>query len=244
MGSQPQTRPEVPLAREAAPNVDTSARPLRCARLEPSAAGNIEPRAYTFQTGLTGELMAKRAKKKQSTARRSSRQQKKLSDLFHETLKDIYFAENKIIKTLPKMAKAAQSKELAAAFNKHLKETQGQVKRLDQVFRMIGKPARGKTCDAINGIADEGAEIMKEFRGMPALDAGLVAAAQAVEHYEISRYGTLRTWAEQMGLSDAANLLQQTLDEEEATDHTLTELATSVANLEAEEEEAEEEEYA
>ena len=189
--------------------------------------------------------MAKRAKKKQSTARRSSRQQKKLSDLFHETLKDIYFAENKIIKTLPKMAKAAQSKELAAAFNKHLKETQGQVKRLDQVFRIIGKPARGKTCDAINGIADEGAEIMKDFRGMPALDAGLVAAAQAVEHYEISRYGTLRTWAEQMGMSDAAKLLQQTLDEEEATDHALTELATSVANLEAEEgEEEEEEEYA
>lgn len=189
--------------------------------------------------------MAKRAKKKQSTARRSNRQQKKLSDLFHETLKDIYFAENKIIKTLPKMAKAAQSKELAAAFNRHLKETQGQVKRLDQVFRIIGKPARGKTCDAINGITDEGAEIMKDFRGMPALDAGLVAAAQAVEHYEISRYGTLRTWAEQMGMSDAANLLQQTLDEEEATDHALTELATSVANLEAEEgEEEEEEEYA
>jgi hypothetical protein len=126
--------------------------------------------------------MAKRAKKRKSTARRTSRPQKKLSDLFHETLKDIYFTENKIIKTLPKMAKAAQSKELAAAFNKHIRETQGQVKRLDRVFRIIGKPARGKPCEAINGIADEGAEIMKEFRGMPALDAGLVAAAQAVEH--------------------------------------------------------------
>jgi ferritin-like metal-binding protein YciE len=128
---------------------------------------------------------------------------------------------------------------LSAAFNRHLRETQGQVKRLDRVFRIIGKPARGKTCDAINGIADEGAEIMKEFRGMPALDAGLVAAAQAVEHYEISRYGTLRTWAEQLGMSDAAGLLQETLDEEEATDKTLTELATSVINLEAEQEETE-----
>jgi ferritin-like metal-binding protein YciE len=128
--------------------------------------------------------MAKRAKKRKSAVRRTSRPQKKLSDLFHETLKDIYFAENKIIKTLPKMAKAAQSKELAAAFNKHLRETQGQVKRLDRVFRIIGKPPRGKPCEAINGITDEGAEIMKEFRGMPALDAGLLAAAQAVEHYE------------------------------------------------------------
>jgi ferritin-like metal-binding protein YciE len=183
--------------------------------------------------------MAKRAKKRISAARRTSRPQKKLSDLFHETLKDIYFAENKIIKTLPRMAKAAQSKKLAAAFNKHLRETQGQVKRLDRVFRIIGKPARGKPCEAINGITDEGAEIMKEFRGMPALDAGLVAAAQAVEHYEISRYGTLRAWAEQLGMPDAAGLLQETLDEEEATDKTLTELATSVINLEAEEEQAE-----
>jgi ferritin-like metal-binding protein YciE len=184
--------------------------------------------------------MAKRAKKRKSTARRTSRPQKKLSDLFHEGLKDIYFAENKIIKTLPKMAKAAHSNELAAAFNKHLRETQGQVKRLDRVFRIFGKPARGKPCEGINGIAEEGAEIMKEFRGMPALDAGLVAAAQAVEHYEISRYGTLRTWAEQLGMPDAANLLQQTLEEEEATDQALTELATSVVNLEAEQEEEEE----
>ena len=177
--------------------------------------------------------MAKRAKKRKSAARPTSRPQKKLSDLFHETLKDIYFAENKIIKTLPKMAKAAQSKELAAAFNKHLRETQGQVKRLDRVFRIIGKPARGKPCEAINGIADEGAEIMKDFRGMPALDAGLVAAAQAVEHYEISRYGTLRTWAEQLGMPDAARLLQETLDEEEATDEALTEIAKSAINQQA-----------
>src|SRR5438552_5184504 len=180
--------------------------------------------------------MAKRAKKRKSAVRRTSRPQKKLSDLFHETLKDIYFAENKIIKTLPKMAKAANSKDLAAAFNKHLRETQGQVKRLEQIFKMLDKPARGKPCEAINGITDEGAEIMKDFKNAPALDAGLLAAAQAVEHYEISRYGTLRTWAEELGMQDAAKLLQATLDEEEATDHTLTELATSVINLEAEEE--------
>jgi ferritin-like metal-binding protein YciE len=181
--------------------------------------------------------MAKRAKKKRATSRRTRRPQKKLSDLFHETLKDIYFAENKIIKTLPKMAKAAQSKQLANAFNKHLRETQGQVKRLDQIFRVLGKPARGKPCEAINGITDEGAEIMRDFKGMPALDAGLLSAAQAVEHYEISRYGTLRTWAEELGMADAAKLLQATLEKEEATDQALTELATSVINLEAEQEE-------
>jgi ferritin-like metal-binding protein YciE len=161
---------------------------------------------------------------------------KLLEDLFHDTLKDIYFAENKILKTLPKMAKAAQSKELRAAFTKHERETRGQVKRLERVFKIIGKPARGKTCAAINGIADEGAEIMKEYKGMPALDAGLLAAAQAVEHYEISRYGTMCTWAEELGLSDAAQLLKETLAEEEMTDKALTVLAKEAINLEAEEE--------
>ncbi len=159
---------------------------------------------------------------------------KLLSDLFHETLKDIYFAENKILKTLPKMAKAAQSKDLKAAFNKHYKETQGQVKRLNAVFKIIGKPARGKTCEAINGITKEGDEIMKDFKGMPALDAGLLAAAQAVEHYEMSRYGTLRTWADELGLRDAAKLLGETLEEERTTDKNLTTLAKSVVNVDAE----------
>ena len=159
-----------------------------------------------------------------------------LEDLFYDTLKDIYYAENKILKTLPKMAKAAQSKELKAAFTKHERETRGQIKRLDSVFKIIGKPARGKTCAAINGITEEGAEIMKEYKGMPALDAGLLAAAQAVEHYEISRYGTLRTWAAELGLRDAARLLKETLKEEEMTDKTLTVLAKDAVNLEAEEE--------
>src|SRR6202051_4167910 len=111
---------------------------------------------------------------------------KLLSDLFHDTLKDVYFAENKILKTLPKMAKAAHSTELKAAFVKHEKETRGQVKRLQDVFRILGKPARAKTCDAIMGITREGAEIMTEYKGMPALDAGLLAAAQAVEDYALS----------------------------------------------------------
>lgn len=159
---------------------------------------------------------------------------KLLSDLFHDTLKDVYFAENKILKTLPKMAKAAQSRELKAAFVKHERETRGQVKRLQDVFKILGKPARAKTCDAILGITDEGAEIMKEFKGMPALDAGLLAAAQAVEHYEMSRYGTLKTWALELGMRDAAALLDATLKEEKATDSALTSLAKSVVNIKAE----------
>jgi len=159
---------------------------------------------------------------------------KLLSDMFHDTLKDVYFAENKILKTLPKMAKAAHSKELKAAFVKHERETRGHVKRLEGVFKILGKPARAKTCDAILGITKEGAEIMVEYKGMPALDAGLLAAAQAVEHYEISRYGTLRTWAEELGLSGAVALLEATLKEEKATDAALSALAKSVVNVEAE----------
>jgi ferritin-like metal-binding protein YciE len=159
---------------------------------------------------------------------------KLLSDLFHDTLKDVYFAENKILKTLPKMVKAAQSKDLKAAFVKHERETRGHVKRLQDVFKILGKPARAKTCDAIMGITKEGAEIMSEYKGMPALDAGLLAAAQAVEHYEMSRYGTLRTWAQEMGLSGAVELLDATLKEEKATDAALTTLAKSVVNVEAE----------
>src|SRR5215468_1366655 len=125
--------------------------------------------------------------------------EKDLSALFLETLKDIYYAEKQIFRALPKMAKAAQSDDLRAAFEKHHTETEGQIERLEEIFEVIGKPARGKKCDAIEGILDEGKEIMDEFKGSPALDPGLLAAAQAVEHYEIARYGTLRTWAEELG---------------------------------------------
>jgi ferritin-like metal-binding protein YciE len=158
---------------------------------------------------------------------------KTLDDLFHETLKDIYYAEKKILTALPKMAKAAQSEELRAAFEKHEGETEGQVDRLEKVFEMIEQPAKGKTCDAINGIIDESKEIMKEFRGSAALDAGLLAAAQAVEHYEISRYGTLKSWAKELGMDQAASLLEETLQEEKKTDEALTELAESAVNQEA-----------
>jgi ferritin-like metal-binding protein YciE len=160
--------------------------------------------------------------------------EKTLNDLFQDTLKDIYFAEKKILTTLPKMAKAAQDPKLKAAFEKHRRETEGQIVRLEKVFGIIGKKPQGKTCAAIMGITDEGAEIIEEYKGTPALDAGLLAAAQAVEHYEISRYGTMRTWAEELGMSDAAKLLQQTLDEEEATDEALTALAVSAVNVAAE----------
>jgi ferritin-like metal-binding protein YciE len=154
-----------------------------------------------------------------------AKEPKQLDELFHDTLKDIYFAEKKILSTLPKMMKAAQNQDLKAAFEKHRGETQGHVERLERVFGMIDKKPQAKTCAAIVGITDEGAEIMEEYKGSPAHDAGLLAAAQAVEHYEISRYGTLRTWAEELGLKKAVTLLQQTLDEEEATDQALTALA-------------------
>ncbi|OYU92280.1 MAG: hypothetical protein CFE29_01470 [Bradyrhizobiaceae bacterium PARB1] len=159
---------------------------------------------------------------------------KLLSDLFHDTLKDVYFAEKKILATLPKMAKAAQSPELSAAFVKHHKETTVQIKRLERVFKIFGKKPTAKKCEAIMGITKEGAEIMSEYKGMPALDAGLAASAQAVEHYEISRYGTLSTWAKELGLKDAVTLLDATLKEEKATDAALSTLAKSVVNVEAE----------
>ncbi|MGI8527789.1 MAG: ferritin-like domain-containing protein [Pseudolabrys sp.] len=163
-----------------------------------------------------------------------AKQSKQLDELFHDTLKDIYFAEKKILATLPKMEKAAQASELKKAFAKHRTETEGHVSRLEKVFQAIGKKPQAKTCDAIVGITDEGAEIMKEYKGSPALDAGLLAAAQAVEHYEISRYGTLKTWANELGLNEAVRLLDQTLQEEKKTDAALTEIAENSVNLEAE----------
>jgi ferritin-like metal-binding protein YciE len=160
--------------------------------------------------------------------------EKDLNDLFLDTLKDIYFAEKKILSALPKMAKAAQSPKLKAAFEKHLTETDGQVDRLEQVFALLDETPRGKTCDAIIGIIDEGKEVMSEYKGMPAIDAGLLAAAQAVEHYEISRYGTLRTWAAELGLKDVVKLLDATLKEEKNTDATLSQLAENEVNKHAE----------
>ena len=141
--------------------------------------------------------------------------EKDLKALFLHQLKDTYFAENAILKALPQMAEAAQSEELRGAFAVHLKETQGQVRRLEQIFEMVGAKPEGIPCKAIQGIIEEGQEILQEFEDGEALDAGLIAAAQAVEHYEIARYGTLLAWAKQLGLSEAEGLIQETLIEEE-----------------------------
>jgi ferritin-like metal-binding protein YciE len=159
--------------------------------------------------------------------------EKTLNDLFLTTLKDVYYAEKAILRTLPKMAKAAESNEVKTAFLKHRDETAGHVERLEQVFDILGKKASGKTCDAIKGIIEEGQEIMEDFGDSDALDAGLIAAGQAIEHYEISRYGTLRTWAQQLGIRDAVRLLDQTLAEEKKTDQLLTQLAEASANPKA-----------
>ncbi|MGQ0564318.1 MAG: YciE/YciF ferroxidase family protein [Gemmobacter sp.] len=153
-----------------------------------------------------------------------------LEGLFHDMLRDIYYAERKILKTLPKMMRAAQSAELKAAFEKHKAETEVQVERLQQVFELMGKRAQAKTCPAIDGIIEEGEEVIEAFKGSPALDAGLVATAQAVEHYEIARYGTLFGWANVLGMADAAGLLDQTLTEEKATEKALSTLAKASVN--------------
>lgn len=160
--------------------------------------------------------------------------QKMLQDLFYDTLKDIYYAERQILKALPKMARSAQSEKLRQAFEMHREQTEGQVERLQQVFEIIGKRAQGKTCEAIQGIIAEGEEIMEEFKGSPALDAGLISSAQAVEHYEITRYGTLAAWARQLGYKDAVKLLEQTLKEESDTDTSLSTLAETALNAAAE----------
>jgi len=158
---------------------------------------------------------------------------KTLMDLFTDSVKDLYFAEKKILAALPKMAKAAENEQLVAAFEKHLEETEAQIERLEQVFEELEETPKGKKCPAILGIIEEGQEVMKEFKGSPALDAALIAAAQAVEHYEICRYGTMATWAKQLGLRQSLSLLKQTINEEEKTDKALSELAESVINQEA-----------
>lgn len=156
--------------------------------------------------------------------------EKQLDDLFYDTLKDIYFAERQILKALPKMARAASSDKLKAAFEKHKEETQGQIERLQEIFELLGKRAQGKTCEAIQGIIAEGEEIMEDFKGSPALDAGLISSAQAVEHYEMARYGTLKAWAAQLGHKQAVQLLDATLKEETKTDADLSSLATASLN--------------
>jgi ferritin-like metal-binding protein YciE len=163
-----------------------------------------------------------------------AKQPKQLDALFHDTLKDIYFAEKKILVALPKMEKSARSPELKKAFEKHRGETQKQVERLEQVFGLIDEKPQAKTCDAIMGIMKEGEGVMEEYKDSPALDAALLAVAQAVEHYEMSRYGTLKTWAGELGIDGAVKLLDATLQEEKKTDAALTQLAVTVINYRAE----------
>jgi ferritin-like metal-binding protein YciE len=158
---------------------------------------------------------------------------KKLEDLFLHLLKDVYHAEKQVIRAMPKMAKSVESDELRQAFETHQQETVQQVQRLEQVFEMVGKKPRAETCPAILGLVEEAKEVMDGAEDPDVLDAGILAAAQAIEHYEIARYGTLRAWAEELGIKDAARLLQQTLDEEKKTDKLLSEIAVSRLNREA-----------
>jgi ferritin-like metal-binding protein YciE len=153
-----------------------------------------------------------------------------LHELFLDELADILNAETQLTKALPKMVKAAQSEELAEAFRSHLKETENHVTRLQAVFSSLGEKAKSKTCKAMKGIVEEGAEMIQELKGSSAGDAGLIAAGQKVEHYEIASYGAVCAWAELMGHSEALELLQQTLEEEKAADEKLTEIAESSAN--------------
>lgn len=150
---------------------------------------------------------------------------KTLNDLFIDQLKDIYYAEKQILRTLPKMARAANAAELKQAFENHRTETEGQIERLEQVFELAGVAARGKTCEAIVGIMEEGKEVMEEYADSEALDAGLIASAKAVEHYEMARYSTLKTLAMQLGMKDAVKLFDETLAEETKTDALLSQMA-------------------
>ena len=165
-----------------------------------------------------------------------------LKDVFVEQLKDLYSAENQILKALPKLAKTASSPELKRAFEEHLEQTEGQVERLDQVFKLLGVPAKGKKCEGMAGLLEEGKKVMEEDAEPSVMDAALISAAQKVEHYEIASYGCLCTYAEMLGYDQVHDLLGQNLEEEEVTDEKLTELAESVINIEAEEAEDAEEE--
>ncbi|MDX1952998.1 MAG: ferritin-like domain-containing protein [Verrucomicrobiota bacterium] len=158
-----------------------------------------------------------------------------LQELYLDMLKDTYDAEQQLTKSLPKMAKACENEELRAAFEEHLEVTNGQIQRLDQIFEMLGEKSKGKKCMAMKGLLEEAKELMEEDADPNVLDAGLIAAAQKVEHYEIAAYGCLRTYAELMGLDEQAELLQETLDEEKEADDNLTDLAETCINLEAEE---------
>jgi ferritin-like metal-binding protein YciE len=200
----------------------------RTTRTTKSTGRSNQAKSRSRRTTGSRTTKARSARRSQAATR-----QKELDDLFFEGLKDIYTVEKQILRALPKMAKAAQSDELRRAMERHLEETRVQVQRLNRVFEIAGKRPTGKKCPAIEGMIEEAQELMEEFKGSDALDAGLIADAQSVEHYEITRYGTLRTWAQQLGMQEAARLLDETLTEEKRTDELLTQLAESRINREA-----------
>jgi ferritin-like metal-binding protein YciE len=159
--------------------------------------------------------------------------EKNLEALFLHNLKDLYFAEHQIAKAMPAMIKATESEELRSAFETHGRETQEQIRRLEQIFEIMSQKPECVPCEGILGIIKEGQAMMEEFAGGEAFEAGLIAAAQSIEHYEIARYGTLKAWAEQLGLEDAAEILEESLEEEEDMDEILTEIAEEAVNEEA-----------
>jgi len=161
------------------------------------------------------------------------KEENNLNELLVEEMRDIYNAEQQLLKALPKMAKAAQSERVKEAFERHLEETEQQVERLEQAFEHLGEPAKGKKCQAMEGLIEEAKEIIDEHKESAMLDAALICAAQKVEHYEIATYGTLCTWADLLGLNEVSDLLKETLDEEKTADETLTEIAESEINVEA-----------
>jgi ferritin-like metal-binding protein YciE len=191
----------------------TAAKSRRFGNIHNTGEGRIEERRFTM--GLF------------------SKDIKKMDDLFIHTLQDIYYAENQILKSLPQMIETASDKQLKSGLQSHLGETKGHVQRLEQVFQMLGKKAKAVNCPAIDGIIEEAEEVTGEVGDKDVLDAAIIAAGQAVEHYEITRYGSLIAWAKRLGRSDVAQVLEQTLKEEKAADKKLTDIAESKVNLKA-----------
>jgi ferritin-like metal-binding protein YciE len=199
-----------------------------------SPAKKAAAKSAAKRSSARGSRTAKRPAARKGSRRAARQPEKDLKELFHETLKDVYHAEKQLVRALPKMARAAQSSELKQAFQTHLEETQSQVERLERVFEILGERAQTKPCHGMMGLVEEGEEAIKEFKGTEPGDAALIGAAQAVEHYEIARYGTLQAWASELGMEDAARLLEETLGEEKHADELLTEIAESAANAKAE----------
>jgi len=218
------------MARQATKRAAKKGSARKAAAKKPSARRSSSSRGASIRSAKRLPRAAKKSGR--GSAGRQSKS-KDLKELFHDTLKDVYHAEKQLVRALPKMAKAAQARELRQAFENHLAETQGHVQRLERVFDILGERAATKPCHGMMGLVEEGEEAIKEFKGTDPADTGLVAAAQAVEHYEIARYGTLKTWASHLGLSEAARLLEQTLAEEKKADELLTQIAESGANQRA-----------